>query len=214
MSISARNRYQNIEEFCEDLYALSEETLTLEEEESKVEETLIEEDMKTFSQEAEEEKKYVLHNPKIENDPFVKSGKKVIWDCLWFGKYPQKQITQADGAIYSVLKNEINWDLNNDVIINGSKYHKTENNYFKYEPIKWRVLNRNGNDALLLADVLADQKYNTNYVGVTWETSSMRSWLNGYGASVNQPKTDYSRKNFINSAFTSTQRSALKQRML
>ena len=34
MSISARNRYQNIEEFCEDLYALSEETLTLEEEES------------------------------------------------------------------------------------------------------------------------------------------------------------------------------------
>ena len=132
MSISARNRYQNIEEFCEDLYALSEETLTLEEEESKVEETLIEEDMKTFSQEAEEEKKYVLHNPKIENDPFVKSGKKVIWDCLWFGKYPQKQITQEDGAIYSVLKNEINWDLNNDVIINGSKYHKTENNYFKY----------------------------------------------------------------------------------
>ena len=116
MSISARNRYQNIEEFCEDLYALSEETLTLEEEESKVEETLIEEDMKTFSQEAEEEKKYVLHNPKIENDPFVKSGKKVIWDCLWFGKYPQKQITQEDGAIYSVLKNEINWDLNNDVL--------------------------------------------------------------------------------------------------
>lgn len=38
----------------------------------------------------------------------------------------------------------------------------------------------------------------------------MRSWLNGYGASINQPKTDYSRKNFINSAFTSTQRSAIK----
>ena len=32
------------------------------------------------NQEAEEEKKYVLHNPKIENDPFVKSGKKVIVD--------------------------------------------------------------------------------------------------------------------------------------
>ena len=29
-------------------------------------------------------------------------------------------------------------------------------------------------------------------------------------ASVNQPKTDYSRKNFINSAFTSTQRNAIK----
>lgn len=195
MSISARNRYQNIEEFCEDLYALSEETLTLEEEESKVEETLIEEDMKTFSQEAEEEKKYVLHNPKIENDPFVKSGKKVIWDCLWFGKYPQKQITQEDGAIYSVLKNEINWDLNNDVIINGSKYHKTENNYFKYEPIKWRVLHYENSEAFLLADAILDsQPYHSENEEIDWEKSSIRSWLNN---------------EFINKAFSNEENKAI-----
>ena len=195
MSISARNRYQNIEEFCEDLYALSEETLTLEEEESKVEETLIEEDMKTFSQEAEEEKKYVLHNPKIENDPFVKSGKKVIWDCLWFGKYPQKQITQEDGAIYSVLKNEINWDLNNDVIINGSKYHKTENNYFKYEPIKWRVLHYENSEAFLLADAILDsQPYHSEKEEIDWEKSSIRAWLNN---------------EFINKAFSNEENKAI-----
>ena len=195
MSISARNRYQNIEEFCEDLYALSEETLTLEEEESKVEETLIEEDMKTFSQEAEEEKKYVLHNPKIENDPFVKSGKKVIWDCLWFGKYPQKQITQEDGAIYSVLKNEINWDLNNDVIINGSKYHKTENNYFKYELIKWRVLHYENSEAFLLADAILDsQPYHSENEEIDWEKSSIRAWLNN---------------EFINKAFSNEENKAI-----
>lgn len=195
MSISARNRYQNIEEFCEDLYALSEETLTLEEEESKVEETLIEEDMKTFSQEAEEEKKYVLHNPKIENDPFVKSGKKVIWDCLWFGKYPQKQITQEDGAIYSVLKNEINWDLNNDVIINGSKYHKTENNYFKYEPIKWRVLHYENSEAFLLSDAILDsQPYHSENEEIDWEKSSIRAWLNN---------------EFINKAFSNEENKAI-----
>ena len=195
MSISARNRYQNIEEFCEDLYALSEETLTLEEEESKVEETLIEEDMKTFSQEAEEEKKYVLHNPKIEKDPFVKSGKKVIWDCLWFGKYPQKQITQEDGAIYSVLKNEINWDLNNDVIINGSKYHKTENNYFKYEPIKWRVLHYENSEAFLLADAILDsQPYHSENEEIDWEKSSIRAWLNN---------------EFINKAFSNEENKAI-----
>lgn len=195
MSISARNRYQNIEEFCEDLYALSEETLTLEEEESKVEETLIEEDMKTFSQEAEEEKKYVLHNPKIENDPFVKSGKKVIWDCLWFGKYSQKQITQEDGAIYSVLKNEINWDLNNDVIINGSKYHKTENNYFKYEPIKWRVLHYENSEAFLLADAILDsQPYHSENEEIDWEKSSIRAWLNN---------------EFINKAFSNEENKAI-----
>ena len=195
ISISARNRYQNIEEFCEDLYALSEETLTLEEEESKVEETLIEEDMKTFSQEAEEEKKYVLHNPKIENDPFVKSGKKVIWDCLWFGKYPQKQIIQEDGAIYSVLKNEINWDLNNDVIINGSKYHKTENNYFKYEPIKWRVLHYENSEAFLLADAILDsQPYHSENEEIDWEKSSIRAWLNN---------------EFINKAFSNEENKAI-----
>lgn len=195
MSISARNRYQNIEEFCEDLYALSEETLTLEEEESKVEETLIEEDMKTFSQEAEEEKKYVLHNPKIENDPFVKSGKKVIWDCLWFGKYPQKQIIQEDGAIYSVLKNEINWDLNNDVIINGSKYHKTENNYFKYEPIKWRVLHYENSEAFLLVDAILDsQPYHSENEEIDWEKSSIRAWLNN---------------EFINKAFSNEENKAI-----
>ena len=195
MSISARNRYQNIEEFCEDLYALSEETLTLEEEESKVEETLIEEDMKTFSQEAEEEKKYVLHNPKIENDPFVKSGKKVTWDCLWFGKYPQKQITEEDGAIYSVLKNEINWDLNNDVIINGSKYHKTENDYFKYEPIKWRVLRYENSEAFLLSEAILDsQPYHSENEEIDWEKSSIRAWLNN---------------EFINKAFSDEENKAI-----
>ena len=108
-------------------------------------------------------------------------------------------------------------DATDNVYISGDNVHYNWKNtstyhYFKYEPIKWRVLNRKGNDALLLADVaLDDQQYNTNWARVTWESSSMRSWLNGYGASVNQPKTDYSRKNFINSAFTSAQRSAIKK---
>lgn len=84
-----------------------------------------------------------------------------------------------------------------------SSYH-----YFKYEPIKWRVLNRNGNDVFLLADIALDnQEYNTE--DVVWETSSIRSWLNGYGISVNQQGRDYSKKNFINTAFTSEQGSAI-----
>ena len=174
-----------------------------------------------------------ISNPRIVKDSSMDAGQKVTWDCVYFGSYPQSEVTSKDGSIYNALKNATGWDENNDITIGGTKYRRLKGedatsatsdeeglydwkdnyktyHYFKYEPIKWRVLNRNGNDALLLADVLDDQKYNTNYVGVTWETSSMRSWLNGYGASVNQPKTDYSRKNFINSAFTSTQRSAIK----
>ena len=174
-----------------------------------------------------------IRNPRIVKDSSMDAGQKVTWDCVYFGKYPQSEITSKDGSIYNTLKNATGWDENNDIRIGETKYRRLKGedatyynsnqtgqynwngnyktyHYFKYEPIKWRVLNRNGNDALLLADVaLDDQVYNTNYTSVTWETSSMRSWLNGYGASVNQPKTDYSSKNFINTAFTSTQRNAI-----
>ena len=175
-----------------------------------------------------------ISNPRIVKDSSMDAGQKVTWDCVYFGNYPQSEITSKDGSIYNALKNATGWDENNDITIGGTKYRRLKGedatyatsassfyynwndsyktyHYFKYEPIKWRVLNRNGNDALLLADVaLDDQEYNTNDEDVTWETSSMRSWLNGYGASVNQPKTDYSKKNFINSAFTSTQMNAIK----
>ena len=175
-----------------------------------------------------------IRNPRIVKDSSMDAGQKVTWDCVYFGKYPQSEITSKDGSIYNTLKNATGWDENNDIMIGKTKYRRLKGedatyatsdsssyynwndsyktyHYFKYQPIKWRVLNRNGNDALLLADVaLDDQKYNTNYEYVTWETSSMRSWLNGYGASVNKPKIDYSKKNFINFAFTSTQRNAIK----
>ena len=83
--------------------------------------------------------------------------------------------------------------------------------YFRYEPIKWRVLDVNENDALLVADKgLDDQKYNTAGEDVTWETCTMRSWLNGYDSSVNRHGTDYSCNNFINAAFTASERSAIK----
>ena len=53
------------------------------------------------------------------------------------------------------------------------------------------MLEVNGNNALVVADVaLDDQCCNANYADVTWETSSVRSWLNGYGAEANQPGTD------------------------
>jgi len=55
----------------------------------------------------------------------------------------------------------------------------TSYHYFLYEPIKWRVLSVDGNNALLLADkCLDDQKYHSTYTSITWEGSDIRSWLN------------------------------------
>ena len=131
---------------------------------------------------------YILHNPKIEDDSSTESGKKVTWDCLWFGSYPQSKITKKDGDIYTTLKNTDNWDKNGDAIIDNIKYHKTEAGYFKYKPIKWRVLQSENGEAFLLSDVILDkQAYNENDEDITWEESSLRAWLN---------------KKFINRAFS------------
>ena len=232
MSVSAKDRYQDIKDFCEDLYGGYEEIPASENEEIEIEQVLIKENVenkvkkKTSVQEvksktdnkkyrqqkklsgkavlavilcillvgggvklysdkreqqiAEQKKQqYTLHNPKIEDDSSAKSGKKVTWDCLWFGSYPQSQITKKDGEIYTTLKNADNWDKNGDVTINNIKYHKTEAGYFKYEPIKWRVLQSENGEAFLLSDVILDkQAYNENDEYITWKESSLRAWLN------------------------------------
>ena len=136
-----------------------------------------------------------------------------------------------NSSLYNKLQNISRWNSNNDVTIDGEKYRRMKMNdatytdsdssyyqwsdpdtyhYFKYEPIKWRVLEVNGNQAFLLSDIaLDDQKYNTEYENITWETSTLRSWLNGYGTSVNKQGKDYSNENFIGSAFTLEERSAI-----
>ena len=123
------------------------------------------------------------------------------------------------------------YDSNGDASVEGNKYRRIKKNdatrsdtsmyrwkdadtyhYFKYDPIKWRVLNVNETEAFLLADEgLDNQKYNTyNITSMTWEKSTIRSWLNGYDSSVNTCGEDYSGKSFINSAFTSSELSAIK----
>lgn len=86
------------------------------------------------------------------------------WDCVYFGNYWQND-TNGDGVA----------DQNDEK-----------------EPIKWRILSVNGDDAFLLADQILDVKqYNDkdyedeNRNGsyeeeelVTWENSKIRSWLN------------------------------------
>ena len=178
MSVSAQDRYQNIKDFCEDLYGAYEETSVPENKESEVEiETGSE--IKVTEIAEQQKSQYILRNPKVEDDSSTESGKKVTWNCLWFGSYPQSQITAEDGEIYTILTNIDNWNKNGDVIIENTKYHKTEKDYFKYEPIKWRVLQSENGEAFLLSDVILDkQLYNENDKYVTWEKSSLRAWLN------------------------------------
>ena len=101
------------------------------------------------------------------NNPTISDGV-TTWDCIYFGNYWQND-TNGDG--------------------------KADQNDQK-EPIKWRVLSVNGNDAFLLADQNLDAKpYNEEYTSVTWATCTLRTWLND---------------TFLNTAFTSAEQAAIK----
>lgn len=77
---------------------------------------------------------------------------------------------------------------------------------FIKQPIEWRVLSVNGNDAFLVADKGLDCKpYNITRTSVTWETCTLRSWLNGIG----EYETD--KESFIKSAFTVDEKKAIME---
>lgn len=106
-----------------------------------------------------------------------------------------------DSVLYSKLQ-AANYDKNDETIIDGFIYKRmfmsdandyflnfegtydwsgTENiyHYFKYEPIKWRVIEIGTDNVFLLADkALECQRYNENYVDTTWKTCSLRKYLN------------------------------------
>lgn len=91
-------------------------------------------------------------------------------------------------------------------------------NYFQSndstkDPVKWRVLSNTGGQLFLLSDQNLDVfQYHTEEENVTWETSTMRSWLNGYDASANaggDSGTDYTNDNFLNIAFSINEQTAI-----
>lgn len=88
--------------------------------------------------------------PTTVNNPIVADGY-TTWDCVYFGNYWQS-------------------DTNRD----GTADRKDDK-----QPIKWRVLLVDGDDAFLLADKnLDNQIYHTTESYVSWETCYLREWLN------------------------------------
>ncbi|MBQ6504250.1 MAG: TIR domain-containing protein [Flexilinea sp.] len=66
-----------------------------------------------------------------------------------------------------------------DYVVFGS-YEQDNNTSNGKEEIEWLVLDRSDNTLLLISKYALDCKqYNTKSESVTWETSSLRSWLNG-----------------------------------
>lgn len=115
--------------------------------------------------------------------PMTGSDGTTTWDCVYFGRYWQND-TNRDG---------------------------TADRKDAKEKIKWRVLSVDGDDVLLLADkIIAYQPYNETWVDVTWANCTMRSWLNGYDADANLYGKNYTHNNFLNYAFSDSERLAIR----
>ena len=98
-------------------------------------------------------------------NPVTKSSGETVWDCIYFGNYPQND---ASGETK--------------------------------EWIRWRVLSVKGNDAFLISDKNLDVKpYNKTQKNVTWETCTLRTWLNS---------------TFLNEAFSSQEQKAILQKTI
>ncbi len=53
------------------------------------------------------------------------------------------------------------------------------------EPIEWEVLDENDGKMLLISRYIIDrQPYNTEYIDVTWESCTLRNWLNDHFCNV------------------------------
>lgn len=87
------------------------------------------------------------------------------------------------------------------------------NSGYNIDPIKWRVLENANGQLFLLSDQNLDVfQYHVDYESVTWATSTMRSWLNGYGAAQNTGSDngiDYTDDNFIDTAFSDGEQGAI-----
>ena len=160
----------------------------------------------------------------MKRDPLY-TGKDIAYVTL--GSYPQSQVTGSD-LTKEITKGK--WDDNNDLSLNGEKYHRVKKEtkyrnflgtweddgyaYFKYEPILWRVLDTekagssNSADLLLMSEDCIDAfPYYEQYISISkysWDDSSVRSWLNGYDEDVNVRGIDYTEQgdSFASVAFT------------
>lgn len=126
---------------------------------------------------------------------------------VYFGTYQQSSL----GATKPTDGTEgVDW------IKSDTATQNSQGAYYSKDPIKWRVLSKADGKAFLLSDKNIDVvRYQEDYEDVTWKTSTIRSWLNGYGSSSNQSSIDYSstnsggKDNFIDYAFSTSEKALI-----
>ena len=137
------------------------------------------------------------------NPVYNESTKATKWSYVYFGRYPQSQVTgqDLDDSIVNA-----NYNINGDAVVDGVKYRRVQNGdtkYYRYEPIKWRVMENDGTSLWLIADQTLFETSRDYGSYVKYSVSCSRSILNGYNELENELHVDFSGKgaNFYTMAF-------------
>lgn len=132
------------------------------------------------------------------------------YDTITFGMYPQTQITGTE--LTDAIINADYDSTTGDAVVDGVTYRRMSRGdatsvinypsgegyrYFKWEPVKWKVLEVSDDDIFVMAEQTLDcQKYdNQTYKPLTWEHAALRKWLN---------------EDFYNHAFSISEQQAIK----
>lgn len=108
---------------------------------------------------------------------------KMVWEYVYFGSYPQSEVSKEE------LTNEIieaNYNESEDAWVNGTKYRRVQvtegYRYFRWEQIKWKLLDVEENNFILLADqgIYCGPYYEdfNTYMDLGWKSCSIRTWMN------------------------------------
>lgn len=170
------------------------------------------------------------------NPVYDEATGKIKYSYVYFGSYPQTEVTGEE--LTDAIK-QAEYNVDDEAVVDGVKYRrmKKENatyspdrgtivtkeafyqwkdsnsyHYFRYEPIRWRVLENQGDSLLLLADNALDcQEYSSKSERLTWSNTPIRSWLNAYDGSQNAFGADYSDLGgFVTYAFTEQEKEAIQ----
>ncbi len=132
--------------------------------------------------------------------------------CLVMALLPTAALAEDTGKAIQRVSNGSAGNIGGgqaDNIYFGTYYQSNDSTK---EPVKWRVLSSGNQQLFLLSDQnLEVFQYHTEEEDVTWKTSTMRSWLNGYDASANTGGSDYTNDNFLNTAFSDKEQTAIAQ---
>ena len=133
-----------------------------------------------------------------------------LYKSLTEADWKKDDTVTLDGVSYLRVKSE----KSNEQESSREQHYHWDNDhpwhFFRISPMRWRVLDFSKGKMLLLSDRMPDSMpFHDADEDVTWEDSTLRSWLNGYNAKANLQGVDYTGKGFIDQAFLPEERKAI-----